>query len=104
MIARIDLVVSAFDSTVGVDKEADAFGISCLEARAGAVCQCHLVRSIAEQPEAEGAFASEGGVVGDAVEAEADYLDSALVEKLPMIAQSAPFQTPTRRVRSGDEP
>ena len=46
--------------------------IPCLEAVARAVSQCDLVLDIAEQPEAEIVFAREGGVVGDAVETDAD--------------------------------
>src|SRR5579862_8723646 len=92
VVARIDLVVDAFDSPAGVDKKADAFGMPCLEARAGAEGQSDLVRGIAEQPEAEIVFAPEGRIVGDAVKTDADYLDRALVEVLAMIAQAATLQ------------
>ena len=87
-----------------IDKEADALGIPCLEAVAGAVGQCDLVRGIAEQPEAEVVFAREGGIVGDAVETDADHLDCALVEVLAMIAQAATLETAARRAGLGKEP
>ena len=104
MVTRIDLVVDAFDSPAGVDKKADAFGMSCLEAVAGAEGQTNLVRGIAEQPEAEIVFAPEGRIVGDAVKTDADYLDRALVEVLAMIAQAATLQAAARRTGLGKEP
>ena len=48
MIARIDFVVNAFDSTAGVDKEADALGVPRLDAVAGPISQGDLMADIAE--------------------------------------------------------
>src|SRR6202023_806917 len=98
MIARIDLVVYAFDSSAGVDKKAHALRVPGFSAVAGAVGHSNLMRGIAEQPEAEVVFAREGGVVGDAVETDAEHHNCALVKILAVIAQAAPLQTATRRV------
>src|SRR5271163_2362230 len=104
MIPRIDFVVNAFDSTAGVDKEAYALRVPCLDAVAGPVSQGDLMCDVAEQPEAKVIFASEGGIVGNAVETDADDLDFALVEIFTMVAQTPPLETAARSTGLGKEP
>src|SRR5260221_11621430 len=104
VIARIDLVVYALDSSIDVDKKAHALRVPGFSAVAGAVGDGNLMCGIAEQPEAEVVFAREGGIVGDAVETDAEEHNCVLVEILPVIAQAAPLQTATRRVGLGKKP
>src|SRR5262249_10892551 len=104
MVARINVVVYAFDDTLLADEKADALRSARRAVGASTISRRDRMVTVAQKRKSEIMLAREGGVTLGRIEADSDDSDILLIVIRLRAPEAAAFQAASRCARLGKEP